>query len=281
MRIKYHLTSPLSHIGETASTGSYFQTILTANGRLPVITGNSIRGQLRDACANHLLRILDGSDLLGVKLDKDTFNIFFSGGNLNGVMRDDVEKAKAVRKHFPMLSLLGGGLGDMLLAGKLLCGFAYLVCEESTEITGEYSETSWHSLIDEIEFSRMDDGKNDKNEKYILDVDEKKTAKASTQMRYSVEYIAAGSDFVQDVYFLPGITDLERGAFFAGLREWFALPRLGGMAAKGFGYFSPEYDAPDAERLIAEYEAFVRSEGKDYLELLSVKKGGKNGKAAV
>lgn len=106
-RMKYKMLSPLSHIGETASTGSYFQTILTASGRVPVITGNSIRGQLRDSMALHLLELLD------TKVSKDTFNILFSGGNINGAMKDDVEKAKKIREHFPLVSLMGGGLGDV------------------------------------------------------------------------------------------------------------------------------------------------------------------------
>lgn len=279
-KIKYKLTAPLSHIGETASTGSFFQTVLTASGRLPVITGNSIRGQIRDACALHFLRILGEIDMSGVKVDKDTFNILFSGGNINGTMKDDVAKAKAVRKHFPMISLLGGGLGDMIMSGKLLCGFAYPVCRESVSITGIESDISWHSLIDEMGFTRTDDSKNDKLSGYLLDVEEEKTAKASTQMRFNVQYIAAGAEFVQDIIFLPGISDLELGAFYAGLREWFKVPRLGGMAAKGFGFFEPEYDTTGTDDLITGYEDFIRCEGANYLSLLSTKKGGKNGKAA-
>lgn len=69
--IKYRLLSPVSHIGETASTGSYFQTVLTTQGRLPVITGNSTRGQIRDSAALHLL------NTLGIKVDKEIFNVLF------------------------------------------------------------------------------------------------------------------------------------------------------------------------------------------------------------
>lgn len=288
-RINYTLTAPLSHIGETASTGSYFQTVLTSAGRLPVITGNAIRGQLRDACAMHLLRILDNP-----KVDKDAFNVLFSGGNISCGMKDDVAKAKAVRQHFPMISLLGSGLGDMIMSGKLLCGFAYPVCQESESITGIESLISWHSLIDEMEFTRTDDGKNDKFSGYLLDASEEKSAKASTQMRYSVQYIAAGTEFVQDLIFLPGTTEVEMGAFYAGLREWwFNVPRLGGMAGKGFGFFNGTI--PDEMRvsgdehiisdsvsaMIGAYEDFVRAEGTQYLSMLSTKKGGgKNGKAA-
>ena len=291
-RIKYKMLAPVSHIGETASTGSYFQTVLTADGRVPVITGNSVRGQLRDSMAAHLLDTMGAGNLLGVKVSKDVFNILFSGGNINGAMKDDVEKAKNVRAHFPLVSLMGGGLGDMIMAGKLICSFAYPVCKETESITGIESDTSWHSLIDEMEFTRTDDGKNDQLASYMQDAGEEKTAKASTQMRYSVQYMAAGTEFVQDFIFLDGVTDLELGAFYAGLRQWFKVPRLGGMAAKGFGLFDAELVGQELsvkngavaigapERLIEKYEALIRAEEAEYLSLLETKKEKKNGKKA-
>lgn len=291
-RIKYKMLAPVSHIGETASTGSYFQTVLTADGRVPVITGNSVRGQLRDSMAAHLLDNIGDGSLLGVKVSKDVFNILFSGGNINGAMKDDVEKAKNVRAHFPLVSLMGGGLGDMIMAGKLICSFAYPVCKETESITGIESDISWHSLIDEMEFTRTDDGKNDRLAEYMQDAEEEKTAKASTQMRYSVQYMAAGTEFVQDFIFLDGVTDLELGAFYAGLRQWFKVPRLGGMAAKGFGLFDAELCGEelsvrnvtvaigDPGKLIANYEDFIRTDGTEYLSLFDTKKEKKNGKKA-
>lgn len=291
-RIKYKMLGPVSHIGETASTGSYFQTVLTAGGRVPVITGNSIRGQLRDSMAAHLLDTLSEGSLILVKVNKDVFNILFSGGNINGAMKDDVEKAKSIRAHFPLVSLMGGGLGDMIMAGKLICSFAYPVCKETESITGVESDISWHSLIDEMEFTRTDDGKNDQLAEYMSDASEEKSAKASTQMRYSVQYMAAGTEFVQDFIFLDGVTDLELGAFYAGLRKWFEVPRLGGMAAKGFGLFDAKLcgeefsvkngavaiGAPGS--LIVDYEEFVRNECTEYLSLFDTKKVSKSGKKA-
>lgn len=290
MKIKYKMLAPVSHIGETASTGSYFQTVLTADGRVPVITGNSVRGQLRDSMAAHLLDTMGDSSLLGVKVSKDVFNIFFSGGNINGAMKDDVEKAKNVRAHFPLVSLMGGGLGDMIMAGKLICSFAYPVCKETESITSIESGISWHSLIDEMEFTRTDDGKNDQLAAYMQDTGEEKTAKSSTQMRYSVQYMAAGTEFVQDFIFLDGVTDLELGAFYAGLRQWFKVPRLGGMAAKGFGLFDAELVGQELSvkngtvtigapgKLIGKYEDLIRTEGAEYLSLFDTKKEKKNGK---
>ena len=292
-RIKYSLLSPISHIGETASTGSYFQTILTADGRVPVITGNSVRGQLRDSMAVHLLDTMSKNSLLGVKVSKDVFHILFSGGNINGSMKDDVEKAKQIRSHFPLISLMGGGLGDMIMSGKLFCSFAYPICLETEQITGISSDISWHNLIDEIEFTRTDDGKKDKLANYILDIGEEKTAKASTQMRYSVQYMAAGTEFVQDFIFLDGINDLELGAFYAGMLRWFNVPHLGGMSAKGFGLFDASLENGEISvshgvisvcekitDLISKYENFIDNEGNEYLNLFDTKKEKKNGKKA-
>lgn len=289
-RIKYKMLAPVSHIGETASTGSYFQTVLTADGRVPVITGNSVRGQLRDSMAAHLLDTLSEGSLIPVKVSKDVFNILFSGGNINGAMKDDVGKAKTIRAHFPLVSLMGGGLGDMIMAGKLICSFAYPVCKETESITGTESDISWHSLIDEMEFTRTDDGKNDQLAAYMQDAGEEKTAKASTQMRYSVQYMAAGTEFVQDFIFLDGTTELELGAFYAGLLQWFKVPRLGGIAAKGFGLFDAELVGQELSvkngtvaigapgKLIEKYEDLIRTEGAEYLSLFDTKKEKKNGK---
>lgn len=284
-RIKYKLLSPVSHIGEVASTGSYFQTVLTHCGRIPVITGNSIRGQIRDSIAIDLL------SRLNIRVDKDIFNIFFSGGNINGTLKEDVEKAKKVREHFPSISLLGGGLGDMIMSGKLISSFAFPVCQETIDITGEFSDKSWKNMIEEIEFTRTDDSKNDIKAKYIEDTSETISGKASTQMRFSVQYMAAGTEFVQDIYFLDGTTDLEKGAFYAGIAQWFKYPKIGGMAAKGFGMFDATVGDDDIillqgktqisdeiKQLIEEYHAFIEQEKDDWLFLLKEKGGEKNGK---
>lgn len=287
MKINYKLTAPLSHIGETLSTGSVFQTVLTSKGRLPVVTGNSIRGTLRDCGAKHLL------NSIGRAVDKITFNVLFSGGNLSGTSKLDVARAKAVREHFPFISLFGGGLGSMILGGKMDCGFAYPICRESHEITGIDSSVSWHSLIEEMEFTRTDDSKNDKNSALITDVDEdvKKNGAASTQMRYSVQYLAPGTELHQNIYFYDNVTDVEIGAFLICVSEWFNHPKLGGMGNKGFGAFTAELVDDDgtvmigtgensavvsetADELMAKYTE-IESQSAEFLELLGGKPNGK------
>lgn len=280
IRIHYTMRAPVSHIGETASTGSVFQTVLTKDGRLPIITGNAMRGTLRDHSAKDLL------DTVGCKVDKEVFNILFSGGNLNGSMKNDIAKAKKVREMFPSVSLFGGGLGDMIMQGKMLAGNLYPLCTETEEMLCEESNgVSWHSLIDEIEMTRMDDAKDDRNEKYIANADADTKAKASTQMRFSVQYMAVGTVFVQDVA-LVDCNDLERGAFFTALAGWFGKPVLGGMSAKGFGSFDGDagcvYNsgdtvvvAPEAEALIKNYHDYVQENIKPETFDILVSKGGK------
>lgn len=283
--IHYTLTAPVSHIGETASTGSYFQTINTLGGRLPVITGNSVRGILRDKLAANLLTVL------GTPVDKETFNVLFSGGNISGSTKNDVERAKLVRQHFPMISLLGGGLGTMIMSGNLVSGFVYPVCRESEFLTGIASDVSWHDLIDDIEFTRMDDTKEDKNVNQITDIEEEKKAKASTQMRFSVQYLSAGTEMVQRLVLLDSASEIEEGALLTALLKWFNLPVLGGMKAKGFGTFFASVNdgiitvdsngahvSDDAMQKIIEYNQFLNDDDPAKWIYL-IKEGGKRGKA--
>lgn len=279
LRIKYTAKAPISHIGEVASIGSYFNMIKTANGNIPVITGNAVRGVLRDNGARVLL------DKMGTKVNKEVFHIFFSGGNLNGTLKEDIAKAKSVRQHFPLISLLGGGLGDMILSGKIMVGNLYPLCEETYEMLDEeYTDISWKNLISEIEFTRTDDSKNDMLSQYITDVTEDKKAKASTQMRYSVQYMAVGTVFVQDIYISDSITELELGALYSAFKSWFATPVLGGMANKGFGVFSAGTDfgisvdngkvsvSDKINEIIDKYIDFINNEGTEFIKILEGKK---------
>lgn len=231
IKIKYTMTAPVSHIGQTASVGAYFNTVTTAYGEMPVITGNSVRGILRDCGAAKLL------DAYGKPVDKETFNVLFSGGNISGATKNDVGRAKDVRAHFPLVSLLGAGLGTMIMAGTLLCGFLYPVCVESEPFVHGVADVSWHNLMGEIEFTRMDDSKDDSMAtKYMDNVDEETKTKASTQMRVSVQYMAIGTQFVQEIILLDGATELEEAALYSAIAEWFKTHTLGGMRAKGFGF---------------------------------------------
>ena len=284
LKINYKMLSPISHIGEVASTGSYFQTIKTDSGRLPVITANSVRGVLRDKGAEFLLHSL------GCQVDKEIFHVLFSGGNLNSSVKMDVGRAKEVRQHFPFISLFGGGLGDMIMSGKMAVGNLYPICMESEKITGIQSKTSWKNLIEEIEFTRKDDGKEDSlANRFMTNPDVETKAAASTQMRYSVQYMAVGTEFIQEILLNDNVSPLEEAALYSAFVEWFKLPIIGGMANKGFGKFNAKTDFGinfidfklcidnSVTDLISDYNEFLKDEGTEFLYLLK-SGGGKNGK---
>lgn len=281
IKIIYTMTAPVSHIGQTASVGAYFNTLTTAYGEIPVITGNAVRGTLRDFGAKKIL------DTYNKRVDKETFNVLFSGGNISGATKNDVARAKQVRAHFPLVSLMGGGLGSMLMAGTMLSGFLYPVCTETVPLTKIESKVSWHELVDEIEFTRMDDTKDDAKEHYLEDVNEDHKAKASTQMRYSVQYIAAGTQFVQEIVLLDSATELEESVLYSSLFEWFKIHTIGGMRAKGFGFFDAHSDeiqvvdghvtmSDRVSTLIKSYDEFLSSEDIDTTIQLLTTGGKKN-----
>ncbi len=69
----------------------------------------------------------------------------------------------------------------------------------------------------------------------------KKKDGPATQMRYTVELLAAGSVLYQRIY-LQDMSDLELGAFVSALHEFQAKPFLGGKSGTGHGLCEIEYE---------------------------------------
>lgn len=253
----YTLQQPLSHIGENESTVSFLNTIrIVANGKVEevfALTGNSIRGTLRDCAARHLL------DKLGVRVGKKEFNILFSGGNISGSMSTDIDQAKKYRELLPIISLFGAGVGNQILAGKMTQGFALPVCKETQEIIpsidcikNELKNSSWKNFTGTINFTRFDDSKNVNLQVYMQsDNDNTDKDSASTQMRYEVEYLVPGAQLYHIINLCTDM-EMELGVFVAALEEFSNSPILGGMGGKGFGLCEAE--------LIADGELFARIE---------------------
>lgn len=242
----YTLQQPLSHIGESESTVSFLNTIrIVANGKVEevfALTGNSIRGTLRDCAARRLL------DRLGVTVGKKEFNILFSGGNISGPMSTDINQAKKYRELLPIISLFGAGVGNQILAGKMTQGFALPVCQETKDIIpdidyikDELKHTSWKSLTGMISLTRFDDSKNVNYQGYI-EGDNNNTDSASVQMRYEVEYLVPGAQLYHIINFCSD-KEIELGVFVAALEEFSCSPVLGGNGGKGFGLCEADFIA--------------------------------------
>ena len=252
----YTLRQPLSHIGESESTEVFLNTVRVLNAGRPVdvfaYTGNAIRGAWRDAGAEYLLDRLDG-----LRVPKKTFHLLFTGGSISGDQTVDIGAAKAMRGALPFVSIFGGGVGNQILSGKIVQGFALPVCAETTGIVPrgldgvDYAAdvTSWRKMTDEVSFTRKDDSKDWLGDKYIQkdvqlltgDVEKKKKPdEPATQMRYTVECLIPGVQLWHDMI-LRDANDVELGALVASIYQWAGHPYLGGMAGKGLGLVDADF----------------------------------------
>jgi len=264
------LLAPLSHIGESLGIDSYLSTdiIIGPDGQ-PVecflYSGNSFRGILRDCAAKYLLDRLGG-----VAVPLETFHLLFSGGSIGGEQSLDIDQARMYRKVLPAFSIFGGGVGNQIMEGKLKIGSMYPLVAECQRILPEKYRNpeapSWKKWTYEKSYTRRDDSKQENLRQYIAEAKndgllgaskqpelltdghsqpEKRKKKdkdgPATQMRYTVELLAAGAVMYQRIY-LQDMTELELGAFVSALDEFSKAPYLGGKSGTGHGLCEIEYE---------------------------------------
>lgn len=269
--------SPLSHIGETISTTAYLvqDPILQPDGGIAEVfcySGNAWRGQLRDLAATYLL------ERLGVRVPLDPFHLLFSGGRIGGDQTIDIAQARAYRQAIPPLAILGGGVGNQILPGKVRVSNAYPVCREAIPVLpGRYRDdallTTYATLTFEKEFSRKDDSKDERLRPYLAGADGAPTVRQALlmgdaptepaapkrdgpadQMRMRVELLVPGVHLYTEIDCLD-VTDVELGALVSALHLFARSPYIGGQANKGHGRVTLHYDLLDLDT--GEIDEFV------------------------
>lgn len=280
----FTLLSPLSHIGESLGPNSYLSTqdILDANGNpteIFIYSGNALRGMWRDTGAKYLLNKLGNGVTLQIPLE--IFYLFFSGGAIGGDQSIDIDQARRIRDQIPHLSVFGGGVGNMLLPGKLAVGEGLPVCRELSHIIPDgvpgNRENSWRQMTTEISYSRKDDAKDDLLRPFLQDEntlkieggqmalladleEEKKKEKKEKpqQMRYTMEVFCRGSVLWQETFFRD-MNEIELGAFVAAIVEWSKNPCIGGQSRIGMGRVKAEMNI---EIFGQEKQHFITVDGK-------------------
>ncbi len=258
----FTLLAPLSHIGSSIGPDSYLSTqqILDNYGNpveVFVYSGNAIRGMWRDSGAKYMLDKLGNN--LKLQIPLDLFYLLFSGGSIGGDQSIDIDQARKIREKVPHLSLFGGGVGNMLLPGKINVGEGLPVCRELSHIIPDSCQgsrdLSWRQMTTENSYSRKDDAKDELLRPYINDsvntplieaaqqtalfdsVDDKKPKEKKEkpqQMRYTIETICRGTVLWQEIIF-QDLSEIELGALVAAIAEWSKTPFLGGQARIGMG----------------------------------------------
>lgn len=230
--------------------------------KVPVVSGNAIRGILRDVGMYDMLQ------KVGYGVDKETgevkglplsaFYFLFSGGALSstGESGINVEKFRKMKELIPLIGLFGGAIGNAIMPGKLKVGKFIPVCKETLHLLpekyrNENAESIWEYCQTEM-YTRRDDEKNDRVRGMIdgnvMSLLSGSTAKAditkaatAQQMMYRVESIAAGTQFYWKVT-LEDASEIEFEAFVNTLLVFSKAPYLGGRSAVGHGEISIKMD---------------------------------------
>lgn len=231
---------------------------------VPILSGNGLRGMLRDRGMYHMCRAIGygEEDETGKPrgLSLAAFYFLFSGGALTstGSRGLDIDAARLIRRTIPLVGVFGGAVGNQILPGKLKCGKAIPICAETTHLLPDSFRPDtlssvWEYLQEEM-YTRKDDEKDDHKRallapavRGLLD-DERRLEHAKKkagedmveetgqkqQMRYFVETFAAGTPFYWKIV-LDDASDLEFEAFVTTLVEFSKLPYVGGKSNVGLG----------------------------------------------
>jgi len=266
----YEAQTPITHgSDEDFGMEQRFRTIEMAvreDGELyhediPVISGNSLRGQLRDLLADDFLGLISDDD--PVELGDSLSNAFWAGGSLergNGPGKLNRRMINGIRDHIPMLSLLGTALADQMVSGKLNMGMLTPIASETEAFTGRESEHSVFEFVDETFYTRMDDR-----------VGGKQDGESTQQMRYKMMILIPGTRFDHWMA-LEGASDVERACLGRAFELFASTPHVGGQKAVGHGKVSFDYadDLPDSQPYL-DFVEENRDDIRDFVEDLDEK----------
>lgn len=263
--------SPIVHGGDRAGTITYLvrQPVLQPDGTIedvPYVSGNGLRGVLRRESAELLWHVLGKPEL-----PMPVFHALFSGGQLakagTGKVIDPPRLAR-LRTLLPHVAIFGCAGGGRIIEGKLRVGdLVPIAIETAHMLPGRLRDAATTSADDMLairQYTRMDTARRstprelgmiptrelanatvdaagtllleEPTEPVVVDDDE------TTQMRYGVETIAAGTRMWCSLS-LTHVTDLQWAWFCQVLATWTASgAHIGGRSSVGHGRIRLELD---------------------------------------
>lgn len=297
--------SSISHGQGVAGTVQEFrrEKIVQPDGtvaEVPVVSGNGVRGVLRDISARITHRLLGEPDLpLAV------FDVLWSGGALMKAGSGSVlgsRQLRDLRALVPHVDLFGAAGGGRIIEGRLAVGKLVPLVAETAHVTPDAGpRPSMWDVMQVEEFSRQDDAKRPQLSGIIAgalptageqgsllgDVDPTpdlvRGDGPAQQMRYGAETIAAGTRFAWWLRLDPWTTPLVEAQLRAALNEWVSTgAHVGGRSATGHGRLAfeltgwarsdPQLTGGDGELAPAWHDqltAHYRDHAADALDALS------------
>jgi len=227
---------------------------------IPVISGNAVRGILRDVGMQSMLQKLgytmdSEGEVKGLNLP--AFYLLFSGGALSstGDAFLNIDDFRELRRNIPLLGVFGGAVGNSIMPGKLKVGKLIPICWETKHLIPEKfhleeMKSVWEYCQEEM-YTRKDDEKNenirgliDQKVRAFLSEPGKKLTLTGTgpqQMLYKTETIAAGTKFYWKLT-LQDVSEIEFESFLSTLLEFGKSPHIGGKSNIGLGEIKIDID---------------------------------------
>lgn len=204
---------------------------------IPHVSGNSLRGKLRDVAAKQMLDML-GDEKGPHKVDLKVSQLLFSGGSLGaGNNADDIEKYRQMRENLVHVSLFGGAWGNAILSGKMKINPLIPIAKETAHIIpakwhGKEELPSVFTYLQLEMFTRKENSNDAEFQPYIERSED--SAFSTSQMIYYVETISAGTPFYWKVV-LEDVTPEEFDFLLSTFQKFKEIPVVGGKSGTGFG----------------------------------------------
>jgi hypothetical protein len=230
--------SSIVHGAQVLGTVTYLrrERFLLPNGsveEIPVVSGNAVRGLLRDTAAD-----LWWNSVGQPQLTLPMMHALWSGGSLAKSSGDPLTGSRlaAVRAACPVVGVFGTAGGGRVVDGTLQVGKLIPICQETAHIVpaefrGEVLPSLWD--LTQIEwYSRLPNLPHETME--IALEGSSKDSETSQLARFGVETFIAGTRFYTWMN-LAWATPVEVAFFQEVLHEFSNRARVGGMGRAGHG----------------------------------------------
>lgn len=223
---------------------------------VPVVSGNALRGIMRDILSQHLFETL-GVDPAGV--NPFVFHFLTAGGVSPRGSKDggaeNIALRREVRRLFPLVRLFGGVLVAQHLPGTLISGIAVPLVRGLEYVTGHDGVVGVRDLnggVATVRYMRKDDTAWGPAEKITQLTKEAKkgqgegTEERGAQMPYGVQIYPAGVPLAQSFLLLEA-DPVVLSMFDLAVSEFCGMGIVGGASRAGHGRVKAEYRAVDVD----------------------------------
>lgn len=247
LKVIMRCLSPLAHGAFEGDAGNAVPVrrmrvvSLPGRPRVPVVSGNALRGILRRIVMRDLLIDRAGlgpGSLPGGQWDR-LYAALANGGHLEGESEGSIkpDDVRVLRESLPPLSVFGAALYSWLLPGHMSVSILWPRCRETLQagLVDMAPDVAAEDLVDEVSLCRHVD-------RELQDPE----ASGVTPMPTTVEVLATGAVLEGRIVFARSASDVERAVIAYGLRH---LRSIGGKSGVGLGLVAIDGDLDDVPYL--------------------------------